>query len=118
MAMRVFIEDSFDSAHWLPNVPVGHKCREIHGHTYKIRLEIGGEVGAETGWIVDYADLKYAWSIVKSELDHRCINDIIQNSTCENVVLWICARLKPAFPDLARIELRETERCGVVLDLP
>lgn len=45
----IFVEDSFDSAHWLPNVPGGHKCKAMHGHTYRIRLEVSGDVGAETG---------------------------------------------------------------------
>lgn len=118
-AMKVFIEDSFDSAHWLPNVPPGHKCGSMHGHTYRIRIEVRGEIGNESGWVIDYADVKYAWSIVKADLDHRSLNEIdgLENSTCELIAAWIANRLIPGLPGLSRIELRETERCGVTLEV-
>jgi 6-pyruvoyltetrahydropterin/6-carboxytetrahydropterin synthase len=114
--MTVFVEDSFDSAHFLPHVPEGHKCRNLHGHTYRIRLEVTGPVGAISGWVVDYAEVRDAWAEVKALLDHRLLNKIegLHNSTCERVAEWIFARLAPAVPGLSRIELRETERCGVV----
>jgi len=44
MNADVFIEDSFDSAHWLPNVHEDHKCRRMHGHTYRIRIDIEGQI--------------------------------------------------------------------------
>jgi 6-pyruvoyltetrahydropterin/6-carboxytetrahydropterin synthase len=117
-SMRIFLEDSFDAAHWLPNVPVEHKCHSLHGHTYRIRLEVTGKVGLKTGWIIDYGDVKAAWETVKSSVDHRCLNEIIgmENSTCENLTYWIMDRLKPKLRGLCKIEIRETERCGVVLD--
>lgn len=116
--MLVFIEDSFDSAHWLPNVPPGHKCGTMHGHTYRIRIEVFGEIATGSGWVIDYSDMKFAWSIVKAELDHRCLNDIkgLENSTCELLSEFIASRLKPGLPGLSRIELRETEHCGVVME--
>lgn len=116
--LRIFLEDSFDAAHWLPNVPDDHKCHALHGHTYKVRLEISGDVGTVTGWIIDYAEVKDKWDEVKMTLDHHCLNEIpgLENSTCEHVALWIKFVLKPHLPGLCRIEIRETERCGVVLD--
>lgn len=113
--MTVFIEDSFDSAHWLPNVPAGHKCARMHGHTYRIRLEVSGEVSPVTGWVVDYADIKQAWDAVKTQLDHTCLNDLLPNPTCELIAEWIGIRMIPA---LTRIELRETVNCGVVWTRP
>jgi 6-pyruvoyltetrahydropterin/6-carboxytetrahydropterin synthase len=91
----------------------------MHGHTYRIRLEVTGKVEGHSGWVIDYADLKYAWSIVKADLDHRCLNDVsgLENSTCELIAAWIAGRLMPGLPGLSRIELRETERCGVVLEV-
>lgn len=108
--MTVFVEDSFDSAHFLPNVPPGHKCGAMHGHTYRIRLEVYGKIGTDTGWVIDYADLKFAWSVVKAELDHRCLNEVLPNSTCELIAAYIGSKL----PMVSRIELRETAHCGVV----
>lgn len=114
--MRIFIEDSFDAAHFLPNVPAQHKCHNMHGHTYRIRLEFEGEVGAVSGWVVDYADVKARWDALKLTLDHRTLNDIpaLSNPTCERIAEYVRGTLHSM--GLARIELRETERCGVVLD--
>lgn len=108
--MTIFLEDSFDAAHWLPRVPAGHKCAQLHGHTYRIRLEVQGDVGPETGWVVDYAELKQKWAPVKAALDHQSLNSIIQNPTCELIAEWIGERL----PMVSLIELRETVNCGVV----
>ena len=118
--MRIFIEDSFDSAHYLPRVPDGHKCRNMHGHTYRIRLEFGGAIHPETGWVVDYAEVKGYWDVVKRMLDHRCLNEIrgLENPTCEILAEFIWSHLDRSDYDaeLRRIELRETEHCGVVLE--
>lgn len=115
--MTVFIEDSFDSAHWLPNVPDGHKCKALHGHTYKIRIEVTGSVGKNTGWVVDYAVVKTAWMLIKEEIDHKCLNDIpgLENSTCERVAELIFDRMFNAVRGVSGVELRETEHCGVVI---
>ena len=115
--MTIFLEDSFDAAHWLPNVPDGHKCKRLHGHTYRVRLEVTGEVGAESGWVMDYADLKSQWDALKKSLDHRSLNEVkfLENPTCERIAEWLACHLGlPAQYTLSRIELRETEHCGVV----
>lgn len=109
--MTVFIEDSFDSAHWLPNVPENHKCRRMHGHTYRIRMEFSGSIGVDTGWVLDYETLKKSWNPVKSALDHRTLNDILPNPTCELLAEYIAASMGPM---ISRVELRETVNCGVV----
>lgn len=109
MKLSIFIEDSFDSAHWLPLVPDCHQCKALHGHTYRVRLEFSGEINA-MGWILDYAEAKAQWKKVKDALDHKCLNDVIENPTCELLAIYIMERI-PA----SRIELRETEHCGVVV---
>lgn len=115
---KIFLEDSFDSAHFLPNVPPHHKCRNLHGHTYRIRLEVSGEVEARSGWVIDYAEIRQKWDAVKLQFDHKNLNEIpgLQNSTCELVAARIWSYLKPILPDLSRIELRETANCGVVYE--
>lgn len=121
--MRIFVEDSFDSAHSLPHLPKDHKCHDLHGHTYRIRLEITGPM-TEAGWIVDYGVVKSYWGFVKQMLDHKYINAVVPVSTCENLAFYIAKELDeklkkfgPPLVRLCRIELRETERCGVVLEL-
>lgn len=110
----IFFEDTFDSAHYLPRVPDGHKCSIIHGHTYRIRIEIEGTVNDQTGWIMDYAAVREAWLPVKAIVDHQYLNQIIFNPTCELLADWIAEKLAPELT-ISRLELRETEHCGVVI---
>lgn len=119
MKTTIFIEDSFDSAHYLPNVPSGHKCKRLHGHTYRIRMEVGGEVNQNTGWIIDYADVRRTWDSVKLFVDHRCLNEVegLENPTCENLGAYLLHRLRINLPNLVAIELRETEHCGVRVEV-
>ena len=114
--MRVFIEDSFDAAHWLPNVPENHKCRNMHGHTYHVRIEIEGDIDPHTGWVMDYAQIRAAWGTVKAILDHRTLNHFpqLQNSTSEHLAQFIWNRLSDAGLPLALLEVRETAHCGAI----
>lgn len=113
--LYVFLEYSIDCAHRLPLVPAGHKCGEMHGHRYDIRLEISGICG-KSGWIIDYADVKDIADPVIMALDHQTLNRIagLENPTCENIVLYLLERLKTPLPDLAKIEVRETARAGAI----
>ena len=122
--ISIFVEDSFDSAHSLPHLPKEHKCHNLHGHTYRIRIEVSGPVSKRNGWIVDYGVVKSHWSLLKDQLDHQFLNAIIPVSTCENLAAWIASELQQRFvvfgPPSVRvsaIELRETERCGVRLEV-
>src|SRR6478672_10396425 len=52
---------SIEAAHRLPNVPAGHKCARLHGHSFAVELSVSGEPGADTGWVMDFADVKKAF---------------------------------------------------------
>src|SRR5215213_3595059 len=114
--MEIYKEFSFDSAHFLPNVPVGHKCREMHGHTYRLKVFIKGGLDPKLGWIMDFKDLKEALIPVIDQLDHKLINNIkgLENPTAENITVWIWHQIKPSLPLLSRIELYETPTTGVI----
>ena len=114
--MEIYKEFSFDSAHFLPNVPDGHKCKEMHGHTYKLKVVVKGKPDPNLGWIMDFKDLKDALLPVIDRLDHKLINDIpgLQNPTAENITIWIWDQIKPSLPLLSRIELYETPTTGVI----
>ncbi len=117
--LSIFIEYSIDCAHWLPNVPEGHKCGKMHGHRYNIRLELAGMADIRSGWIVDYADVKAVFDPIIMGLDHQCLNEIpgLRNPTCENIVLYL-NRVLPIDSDwrveMSKIEVRETARAGCV----
>jgi len=114
--MEIYKEFSFDSAHFLPNVPEGHKCKNMHGHTYRLRVFIKGALDPQLGWIMDFKELKDILSPVIDQLDHRLINDIpgLQNPTAENITVWIWKQIQPMLPQLSKIELYETPTTGVI----
>jgi 6-pyruvoyltetrahydropterin/6-carboxytetrahydropterin synthase len=116
--MLIFKEFHFDAAHFLPNAPIGHKCREMHGHTYRLRIAVKGQPQPDSGWLLDFTDLKHAVTPVIELLDHHCLNNVpgLENPTCELLAIWIWDKLLPAMPNLARIELYETISSGVIYE--
>jgi 6-pyruvoyltetrahydropterin/6-carboxytetrahydropterin synthase len=112
--MRLFKEFSFEAAHRLPNVPEGHKCARLHGHSFYVRVTVEGPVGAESGWVMDFAELKSAFGPVHDRLDHRYLNEIsgLENPTSEHIARWIWRELRPALPQLTEVEVRETCTSG------
>jgi 6-pyruvoyltetrahydropterin/6-carboxytetrahydropterin synthase len=74
--MEIYKEFTFEAAHRLPNVPAGHKCARLHGHSFMVRIVVSGPVGAESGWVMDFGDIKTAFRPVWERLDHYYLNDI------------------------------------------
>lgn len=66
MKTTLYKDFTFEAAHRLPNVPEGHKCGRLHGHSFVVRLEITGEVDKHTGWIIDFAELKAIFADARS----------------------------------------------------
>ena len=97
----------FEAAHFIYNHP--GKCRNLHGHSYKLFVCIEGTPEPETGMIIDFDDLsKVVNEKVIHRLDHRFLNDLIPLSTAENISVWIWEQLKPDLPGLCRVEVFET----------
>ena len=114
--MEIFKEFSFEAAHRLPHVPVGHKCARLHGHSFKVSVHVEGPVDDRTGWIRDFADLSVAMKPVLDCLDHYYLNEIdgLDNPTSEVLASWIWEQLRPALPDLCQVVVRETCTSGCV----
>ncbi len=104
-----------EAAHRLPNVPPGHKCGRLHGHSFIIEIVLDGPVDPHTGWVMDFADIKAVFKPLFEQLDHNLLNDLpgLENPTSENLALWIWTRLKPTLPLLSQIVIAETcnSRC-------
>src|SRR5947199_206337 len=54
MKVELVKEYRFEAAHKLPNVPEGHKCQRLHGHSFKFEIHVVGPVDARSGWFVGY----------------------------------------------------------------
>ncbi|HMH66285.1 MAG TPA: 6-carboxytetrahydropterin synthase QueD [Pinirhizobacter sp.] len=112
--MHIFKVFTLEAAHRLPNVPEGHKCSRLHGHSFRVELHVEGSVDAHTGWVMDFADIKSAFAPLYDQLDHHYLNDIegLDNPTSENLARWIFQRLRPALPGLDQVVVHETCTSG------
>ncbi|NJC70857.1 6-carboxytetrahydropterin synthase QueD [Planosporangium thailandense] len=113
--MEIFREFTFEAAHRLPQVPEGHKCARLHGHSYRVEVYVSGEVDPSAGWVMDFAELKAAWAPLDKQLDHYYLNEVpgLENPTSENLAAWIWDRLAAALP-LSKIVVRETCTSGCI----
>lgn len=114
--MLIYKQFSIEAAHHLPNVPEGHKCRRLHGHSFQVTIYVGDTVDEQKGWIMDFADIKIAFKPIFEQLDHHYLNEIsgLENPTSENLARWIWQRLKPNLPELRQIEIKETCTSGCI----
>jgi 6-pyruvoyltetrahydropterin/6-carboxytetrahydropterin synthase len=111
--MEIFREFTFEAAHRLTHVPDGHKCARLHGHSYRVEIRVAGPVGEQTGWVMDFREIKDAFAPLHDKLDHRYLNEVdgLGNPTSENVARWIWDRLTGALP-LSEVVVRETCTSG------
>jgi 6-pyruvoyltetrahydropterin/6-carboxytetrahydropterin synthase len=106
----------FEAAHHLPNVPEGHPCRRLHGHSYEVEVQVIGELDDRAGWVIDFAAIDEAFASVRDELDHRLLNDVdgLANPTSERLAQWLWRRLTAPLTGLAAVTVRETPRSACV----
>lgn len=111
--MKLFKEFTFEAAHKLPMVPKDHKCFNLHGHSFKVKITIEGEVN-EMGWVMDFSIVKKICKPIIDELDHKYLNEIegLHNPTSENIAIWLWNKIIKELPELSVIEIMETCTSG------
>jgi 6-pyruvoyltetrahydropterin/6-carboxytetrahydropterin synthase len=115
--MQIRKQFTFEAAHSLPHHQ--GKCSRLHGHSYRLEVAIGGPLhrdGPARGMVEDFEALE---SLVDTEvvepLDHRTLNEIIDNPTAEEIVLWMWRRLEAKLASLDELVLWETpDACAVL----
>lgn len=114
MNIEIYKDFRFEAAHRLPNVPEGHKCARLHGHSFHVRIHVYGPVDPQLGWVMDFAEIKEQFQPIYDQLDHHYLNEIpgLSNPTSENLARWIWQHLKPRLPLLSAVEIRETCTSG------
>jgi 6-pyruvoyltetrahydropterin/6-carboxytetrahydropterin synthase len=114
--MEIFKGFTIEAAHRLPNVPAGHKCGRLHGHSFRIQVHVKGPLDEHLGWIVDFAVIKAAFRPIEDRIDHQYLNEIegLENPTSENIARWIWRQLRPALPCLSKLIVQETCTSGCV----
>jgi 6-pyruvoyltetrahydropterin/6-carboxytetrahydropterin synthase len=114
--MEIFKEFTFEAAHRLPNVPAGHKCARLHGHSFRVAIHVRAPEDARLGWVMDFGEIKEAFQPLLDRLDHYYLNEIegLQNPTSEQLARWIWQRLVPRLPHLSQVVVRETCTTGCI----
>lgn len=115
MHVRLSKTFKFEAAHWLPCFAEGHKCRRMHGHSFRVDIIVAGEVDPAKGYLQDFGEIKAAVEPLIERLDHYCLNDIegLENPTSEVLAKWLWDRIKPSLPLLEQVHVHETctSRC-------
>lgn len=116
--MKISQAFKFEAAHRLPKVPPTHACSRLHGHSYRVEVQLEGPVDPETGFIIDFLDLEKSFADILGALDHRLLNEVegLDNPTAENIAIWIFDRLKPSIPLVTSVRVHETTECWAEYD--
>ncbi len=111
--MKITQAFNFEAAHFLPKVPETHRCRRMHGHSYRVELRLEGPVDPVTGFVADFFDIEAAFAPLHGKLNGSCLNDIegLANPTAENIAVWIWTRARPDLPQLVAVVVYETPDC-------
>jgi 6-pyruvoyltetrahydropterin/6-carboxytetrahydropterin synthase len=120
--MKICKSFTFDSAHRLfkedldeeQNKRLFGKCFDLHGHTYKLEVEVSGN-STMYGMVLNFNDVKAVVRInIIDQLDHKFLNDVLDLPTAENLLEeFIVPRLLDGFRKyqgifLSRVRLWET----------
>ena len=121
-AMRYEISQKFyfDAAHTLKRAIEADSSRRIHGHTYNAEVTLSGQPDARTGMVVDLALVRLAIEELRTQLDHRLLDEVegLDPATLENLCGFIWRQLVPALPTLAAVRVwRESIGDGCTLTL-
>ena len=116
MRARLTKEFRFEAAHTLPSLPADHKCRQMHGHSFKLEISVEGVVNEEIGWVYDHKQISEAMAPLLELLDHAYLNDIpgLESPTIELMAAWFWRKLEAQLPGLCEIVIFETPtaRCS------
>jgi 6-pyruvoyltetrahydropterin/6-carboxytetrahydropterin synthase len=98
----------FESAHHLPNVPSGHRCRNLHGHNYRLEIVVRGPLDAR-GFVKDFAEIDAEVGPLLKQVDHRLLNDVegLANPTAEIIAAWFFDRIA----DCESVRVYENDDC-------
>jgi len=116
MAFIITKKFTFEAAHFIPAFADGHKCRRMHGHSFRVEIKVKGEADEKMGILMDFADIKAVVKPYIDYLDHDCLNTLaerdniplLKNPTSENICVWLFRQIKPELPMLHSVVVHET----------
>jgi len=78
------------------------KCTNVHGHNWIIYVYCKSGTLNKAGMVTDFTEIK---KIVHGQLDHKHLNDIIEQPTAENIAKWIHEQIENCY----KVEIQESE---------
>ncbi|MEO8005990.1 MAG: 6-carboxytetrahydropterin synthase [Betaproteobacteria bacterium] len=110
----------FEAAHTLSREVDAAGSRRIHGHTYHAEVSVRGDRNPSTGMVIDLAILRKRIEMIREQLDHHLLNDVLGNEapTLENLTKFIAENMKEIDPPISSVRVwRETTGDSCVLNL-
>ncbi len=115
--MELTVEFAFSAAHHLPQA--AGRCRNIHGHDYRLFVSLEGPVRESDGMVVDFHDVDdLVEATVLKKLEGADLNELLDCPTAERIAEWVLGELEPVLPGVVAITLYETPRYSVTLRKP
>jgi 6-pyruvoyltetrahydropterin/6-carboxytetrahydropterin synthase len=98
----------FEAAHHLPLVPEGHRCRNLHGHNYRVTITVRGPLDAR-GFVRDFEEIDVLMDPLLLQVDHRLLNEVkgLENPTAEIIAAWFLNQI----PDCECVRVYENDDC-------
>ena len=114
--MKIIRTYTVHSARFIPTLDSNHPCSKMHGHTFKIIIELDGPINKDTGFVMDFYDLDVIVNekIIK-KIDHKVLNEIdgLDNPSSEFLSIWIWNKLITSIPILSEITVSEELGTGI-----
>jgi 6-pyruvoyltetrahydropterin/6-carboxytetrahydropterin synthase len=116
MMYRIGKQFHFSASHQLEGLPDGHPCGRLHGHNDQVELILTAELLDDTGFVVDYGDLRPFQQLIDQELDHRHLNDVLPFQTsAENIARYLYGRANIVAASLRSPHQRDAQDLGRIL---
>lgn len=114
--MLVSKEFKFEAAHILQRHP--GKCSRLHGHSWRLRVEVEGPIQSDSQFVLDYAMLSHIVEPIVERFDHRFLNAFIKYPSAENIAIHVAHELRPQLAGMDRIVIAvsETEKTWAIWD--
>jgi len=96
---RERMEFGFAAAHFLPQLPADHRCRRLHGHSFRVVIDTR-----------DSQSTVARLSELYEQLDHQLLNDVpgLENPTAEHLARWLWKSLDARRAPIEKLMIRET----------
>jgi len=112
--MDLTVEFGFSAAHHLPEA--AGRCRNTHGHDYRLFVVLEGAVRETDGMVIDFHEVDdIVEEAVLRQLQGADLNQLMDCPTAERIAAWVLRKLEPVLPGVKAITLYETPRYSVTL---